>query len=421
MIDEREVREMLHRRADAAPTIVVDAPKAARRARRRLRTNGAMVVAAIAIAVATFTAVHAIRAAVPADHPTPNPESRVLRGNGEVLSFADRGLVAVTPETGGERVLVKNLDMVWAARWSADGRWVAYEMPAEGILHGPNDSPDPITVWVVGPSQKPREVASGFEPGGFGNSRSLNWMWSPTGAQLVTMYGSTFSTIDPRTGDTTNVGSIPEGVGDGDVTSSPSWSPDGTRFVVGARGGAIYSIDARTGSLSLLVRLPGKHLDSVDQIAWSPDGAHIAVMNDLEPGSGRLYLLNADGSGVRVVVDDFESGRVAWSPDGTRLVFADESGPRGQLRIWVAPIDGSPPAQIGSAPAASCESVDLLCDQEVTWSPDGARIGVRTYGDGLIVVSAIDADGSGHAVRIDELTYRSWGGGSYSWTSWGGR
>jgi hypothetical protein len=50
-----------------------------------------------------------------------------------------------------------------------------------------------------------------------------------------------------------------------------------------------------------------------------------------------------------------------------------------------------------------------------------SRIALRTYGDGSVVVSAIDADGSGDAERIDELTYRSWGGGGYSWTSWGGR
>ena len=40
MIDEHNVREMLQRRANAAPTPTVDAPKATRRARRRLFANG---------------------------------------------------------------------------------------------------------------------------------------------------------------------------------------------------------------------------------------------------------------------------------------------------------------------------------------------------------------------------------------------
>jgi hypothetical protein len=34
-------------------------------------------------------------------------------------------LVAVNPETGEERVLVE--DVVYSARWSANGSWVAYE------------------------------------------------------------------------------------------------------------------------------------------------------------------------------------------------------------------------------------------------------------------------------------------------------
>jgi WD40 repeat protein len=419
MIDEHQLREMLHRRANAVPTIAVDAPKAARRARRRLLANGAIgVLAAAAIGVGAFTGVHAIRSMpIPAHHPTPNPAPGVLHANGEVLSFTGGDLVAVNPETGEGHVLVKDLNMVWAAEWSADGRWVAYEKPSKGVMRGPNDSPDPISLWVVGPSQGPRQVATGVKPGGASHGpHVLTWMWSPTGAELATIEGSTLSTIDPVTGETRSVG---------DVTSPPAWSPDGTRFVFGARGDALYSLDARSGASSLLVRLPGEHLDSVDQIVWSPDGAHIAVTSDLKPGGGRLYVMNADGSNVRVAVDDFdpgdEFGGVAWSPDGTRLAYADKSGPGGKLRIWVAPMDGSPPAQIGSPPTASCEVRDLLCESDLTWSPDGSRIAVRTYGDGSIVVSAIDADGSGHPVRIDELTYRSWGGGGYSWTSWGGR
>src|ERR687887_1661998 len=275
MIDEHQVREMLHRRANAVPTIVVDAPKAARRARRRLLANGAVaVLAAAAIAVATFTGVDAIRSAPrPADRPTPSPAPGVLRANGNVLSFTGDplqrtpgDLVAVNPETGEERVLVEDLEVVYSASWSADGRWVAYE----------TEGPEGIGLWVVSAAQEPRQVATGASMLG----------WSSTGAELATIRltsplhtniaGSTLSTIDPVTGETTDAGSIPEGIGD--VTSAPAWSPDLTRFVFGARGGAIYSVDARSGTRSLLVRLPGENLDSVDQILWSPDGGHLAVL-----------------------------------------------------------------------------------------------------------------------------------------------
>jgi hypothetical protein len=118
-------------------------------------------------------------------------------------------------------------------------------------------------------SQEPRPVATGGDPDLFAHG-SLTWMWSPTGADLVTVRRSslgkdpqtirrsTLSAFDPVTGETTDLESI-----DGDVASADGWSPDGTRIAFGARGGAVYSADVRSGERSLLVRLPGEDLDSV--------------------------------------------------------------------------------------------------------------------------------------------------------------
>jgi Tol biopolymer transport system component len=133
-------------------------------------------------------------------------------------------------------------------------------------------------------------------------------------------------------------------------------------------------------------------------------------MNDLQPGGGRLYVMDADGSNIRVLTQDFGPMGVAWSPDGTRLAYVDASGT--DETVWVASMDGSAPTEIGSPPAVSCG--DLLCEEDLTWSPDGSRIAFRSAGGGSVVVAAIDADGLGDAGRIDDLTYRSWDGGWYS-------
>ena len=72
MIGEHDVREMLHRRANAVATPRVDAAKATRRARRRLFVNGAIAMVAVAaIALAGLAGVDEIRGdRVPADQQT---------------------------------------------------------------------------------------------------------------------------------------------------------------------------------------------------------------------------------------------------------------------------------------------------------------------------------------------------------------
>jgi hypothetical protein len=149
MIDEREVREMLQRRADTVPATPADTPRVVRRARRRLALNGAVAtVAAAVFAVATFAGVDVIRTGpVPADRPTPSaPVTGVVAANGEVLRFTGGDLIAVNPETRQERVLVENLDAVYSAAWSADGRWVAYETDSAEGQGWERD------LWVVGGS-----------------------------------------------------------------------------------------------------------------------------------------------------------------------------------------------------------------------------------------------------------------------------
>lgn len=75
MIDERQVREMLFRRADTIPATPVDTPNAVRQARGRLLVNGLVATVVVAaIAVTAFTRVDAIRSApIPGDQPTTTP------------------------------------------------------------------------------------------------------------------------------------------------------------------------------------------------------------------------------------------------------------------------------------------------------------------------------------------------------------
>ncbi len=148
----------------------------------------------------------------------------------------------------------------------------------------------------------------------------------------------------------------------------PSFNPGGDQVVY------CYYPDQSTSEL-WLVNADGsdrRYLGVGFDPSWSPDGAYIAYT---VPDQG-LYVMAADGSQVRPLVDDPGAGNPSWSPDGSRLVFArDES-------IWIINLDGSEarqltdPTQDGvcSWPAMSYDGSRILFVKgRVSGSPDEPR------------------------------------------------
>jgi Tol biopolymer transport system component/uncharacterized RDD family membrane protein YckC len=124
----------------------------------------------------------------------------------------------------------------------------------------------------------------------------------------------------------------------------------------------------------------------------SRPGGEIAFTSN-RSGTYNIYLVNADGSGLRQLTR-FRAGNVArpsLSPDGNAVVFQHQDLPEGTWDVWVVGTDGSEPRNLTPEP-----------DDEgaPTWSPDGTKIAFGSNRAGAFDLFLMNPDGSG----IEQLT-----------------
>jgi Tol biopolymer transport system component len=127
---------------------------------------------------------------------------------------------------------------------------------------------------------------------------------------------------------------------------TPAWSPDGKRIAFATETGRIHLINLDGSSPVELTQggvvpqgSPGGSFDGGP--VWSHDGTRIAFLRYHFPSfpDAGVYVMNADGSGIRRVSDDPSAGQLAWLARDQGIAFdADDPsvGPDLIHRVIVA-------------------------------------------------------------------------------------
>jgi Tol biopolymer transport system component len=96
-----------------------------------------------------------------------------------------------------------------------------------------------------------------------------------------------------------------------------TWSPDGTRFAF-TRGGRVFVMNADGSGVRQVAAAAAA---AFWPTAWSPDARKLAFTRGPNQGIG---VVNADGTGEEVLVPDVTAAEVSWSPDGKSIAFRDD-------------------------------------------------------------------------------------------------
>jgi WD40 repeat protein len=184
--------------------------------------------------------------------------------------------------------------------------------------------------------------------------------------------------------------------------SQSAFSPDGRLLAFTAQSegrDVLYLLDVRKRET---VRKFELDLEGITSPTWSPDGARL-VFSGNRGGITDLYMVNADGSGLRQLTNDrFGDLQPQWSPGGDRLAFATDRGEGADLDLLRFPHWRIATYDLETGAIAVLPNQAGL-NTNPQWAPDGKSLAFVSDRSGTANVFLFEFD-SGEHFQLTNVT-----------------
>jgi Tol biopolymer transport system component len=282
---------------------------------------------------------------------TPLPTNTPMGGGRRIAFVSDLTInseVYMMNSDGSEVInLSRSLAFdAWPA-WSPDGRSLLFASSRESQCSNPDDCSE---VYLLDLETGEVEALTTF-----GTAQVIPEAWLPDGRIAVNASEPGATTpvydlylVEPESGETALWEEEPgwEWLADLSGSLSPRWSPDGRQVLISVfnpeDGSSDLLLANADGSEPISVVPESLSVGVISAVDWSPEGSWIAFVYTLGEGDNlrqAIYAMHPNGSGTQLLTDEGLNAHPSWSPDGSQIAFASDR--EGNWEIFIMNADGS--------------------------------------------------------------------------------